>query len=298
MSELAAGYPIRATARLTGLTVDTLRAWERRYQAVVPARGHRGRVYTDHHLARLKRLAALVGEGHAIGTIAALPDAALQKLGEAARPEATRRDGLPTAVLEPLLAAIKAYDLPAIDTALNRYAVVMPPAELIFAVVLPALRAIGARWEAGAIRPAQEHLISGIIRGVLGGLLRAMARPVQSGRIVFATPHGERHELGLLCGAVLAASAGHHVIYLGADLPAADIAHCVRESKSRVLTLAATAGETPMAADLGQLERLPRSVSLWVGGTRATSLRQAIGARARIVADLETLRALLERHGH
>ena len=31
-------YPIRVVARMTGLTIDTLRAWERRYQAVVPAR--------------------------------------------------------------------------------------------------------------------------------------------------------------------------------------------------------------------------------------------------------------------
>ena len=46
-------YPIRAVARLTGVAIDTLRAWERRYGAVTPARDGRGRVYTDEDVARL-----------------------------------------------------------------------------------------------------------------------------------------------------------------------------------------------------------------------------------------------------
>src|SRR5262245_46230395 len=73
-------YPIRTVARLTGLSVDTLRAWERRYQAVVPDRGERGRVYTDRHVTRLRRLAALVATGQSIGSIATMSDAALARL--------------------------------------------------------------------------------------------------------------------------------------------------------------------------------------------------------------------------
>jgi hypothetical protein len=276
-------YPIRTTARMTGLTVDTLRAWERRYRAVVPERGERGRAYTDQQIERLKRLAALVADGHAIGTIAALPDAGLRKLARAdVRPGAARPR---PAGLEPLLAAVKAYDLPSIEAELSRHAVLLPPVDLIFAVILPVL----------AIRPAHEHLLSGIIRGVLGGVLRAMARPSHSSRIVFATPQCERHELGLLCGAVLAAVAGHHVIYLGPDLPAADIAHAVRQSHSRTLILASTADAAGTAADLSKVARLPRSVSILLGGPRAASLRHAIGPRARVVEDLDALRRLLER---
>src|SRR5690242_21913275 len=74
------GYPIRAVARMTGLTVDTLRAWERRYDAVTPGRGARGRLYTDVHVTRLKQLAALVDRGHAIGTIVQLSDTQLKTL--------------------------------------------------------------------------------------------------------------------------------------------------------------------------------------------------------------------------
>src|SRR6187401_688956 len=49
-------YPIRAVSRLTGIGIDTLRAWERRYRAVEPVRDRRGRMYSDEDVARLRLL--------------------------------------------------------------------------------------------------------------------------------------------------------------------------------------------------------------------------------------------------
>ena len=42
-------------------------------------------------------------------------------------------------------------------------------------------------------------------------------------RIVFATPAGERHELGLLMAALTALGASGHPLYLGAELPVEDL---------------------------------------------------------------------------
>ena len=290
----AAQYPIRAVARMTGLSVDTLRAWERRYQAVVPDRGDRGRVYTDRHVERLKLLAALVESGHAIGSIAAKPDTTLRRLR-------TEGGSVQAAVaqagvdLEPLFRAMKQYDLDTIDAQLTRHAILLPPADLIFSVVLPVLREAGDRWEAGAISPAHEHLASGLIRGVLGGLLRSLPRTAGAARIVFATPPGERHELGLLCSAVLAASAGYSAAYLGPDLPAADIAQAARQAEAKVLVLAGTAGDADYS-EMRALKRLPDRIAVWVGGARSADLRSAIGTRARLVSSLEDLKGLLDRH--
>jgi DNA-binding transcriptional MerR regulator len=291
---MAARYPIRAVARLTGLSVDTLRAWERRYQAVVPDRDDRGRAYTDRHIERLKLLAGLVAGGHTIGSIARQSDAELRRL-RSGGDELTRAAASPAVDLDPLFAAMKHYDLDAIDAQLNRHALLLPPADLIFDVVLPVLRETGARWEAGAISPAQEHLASGIIRGVLGGLLRSLPRPAGAARIVFATPAGERHELGLLCGAVLAASAGYSAAYLGPDLPVADIAQAARQAEAKALVLAGTAAEADYR-ELQTLQRLPARMAVWVGGARSADLRSAIGPRARLVKSLEDMRSLLDRH--
>jgi MerR family transcriptional regulator, light-induced transcriptional regulator len=287
-------YPIRAVARMTGLSVDTLRAWERRYEAVVPGRGQRGRVYTDRHVDRLKLLSGLVAAGHAIGSIAALPDAALRKLrsGDSLTPAGPPRDQVDGT---PLVRAVQAYDLRAIELRLHRLAVLMPTPDLIFEVILPLLRDVGARWEAGQVTPAQEHLVSGVVRNVLGALLRVMPRPARGAPLVFATPAGERHELGLLCGALLAASAGHTVAYLGPDLPAGEIARAARRTEAQTLVLAGTASGVDYA-ELRTLRRLPASMAIWAGGARAAELRQTIGPRARRLASLEELRGLLDRH--
>jgi methanogenic corrinoid protein MtbC1 len=158
------------------------------------------------------------------------------------------------------------------------------------------LREIGVRWRAGTINPAQEHLVSGVIRGVLGALLRSMPRLPKVTRVVFATPEGDRHELGLLCGAVLAASHGYSVIYLGPDLPASDIAAAVRDADARILVLAGTVDGSTPESDRRALRRLAGRVTIWVGGGRADDLLAAIGSSARHVASLEELDRLWSRH--
>ena len=70
-----AQYPIRAVAKLTGIAIDTLRAWERRHRAVTPVRDDRGRMYTDADIARLRLLRGAVEHGHSIGRLAGLTDA-------------------------------------------------------------------------------------------------------------------------------------------------------------------------------------------------------------------------------
>lgn len=292
MTEGASRYPIRAVAKLTGLSLDTLRAWERRYQAVVPVRDDRGRMYSDADITRLQRLAALVREGHSIGTIASLTDAALSRLQVGAEAPATPST---TVNLEPIREAIGRYDVPAIEAVLNRHAIVLPPATLIFSVLLPILRDLGERWESGAIRPAQEHLVSAAIRSVLGGLLRSLPNAPQAKTLVLATAAGERHELGLLCAAVLAAARGLNVIYLGPDLPAPDISHATSLAAADTLLIAATQAEVD-DKQLRVLSRVPPHVEIWVGGAMADGLCAAIGSRARKINSLEEFQRLCALH--
>jgi DNA-binding transcriptional MerR regulator len=290
---MALYYPIRAASRLTGISVDTLRAWERRYQAVVPVRNERGRVYSERHVERLRLLSALIENGHAIGSIAGLSDVALRKLRRSAGGTDTVATAPARIDLEPLRVALSRYDQAVLESILNRHALVLPPPELIFGVVLPMLRDAGAQWEAGAICPAQEHLVSGLIRGVLGGILRSLPRRAGGMRIVFAAPPGEVHELGLLSAAVLAAWTGCDTVYLGANLPAAHVAHAIKVSKASGLILASTMSDAN-PADVKAFMRLPAHVSIWTGGAQAGALRDRIGARARIVNSLEELRGLLD----
>ncbi len=68
-------YRIGAVSRLSGIPVPTIRMWERRYQVVTPDRTEAGgRLYSRTELDRLMLLKAAVDAGHAIGTVARLPD--------------------------------------------------------------------------------------------------------------------------------------------------------------------------------------------------------------------------------
>ena len=289
-------YPIRAVARITGLSIDTLRAWERRYEAVAPTRGDRGRLYKDADVDRLKQLAALVERGHAIGTIAGLSKGELTRLLDGSDALATGREQITAADLTALLRALDRYDLPAVESDLARHAAVLPTRELVFAVILPLLRELGDRWEAGTLSPAQEHLVSAIVRSTLGGLLRSIGTRDGSPRVIFATPAGERHELCLLCAAVLAAAAGYGVLYLGPDLPAADIAHAVKTSAAQSVVLGATSAGAVARAEAKRLASLLSDMDLWIGGPQAVALAEAIGY-GQTVTTLEELVPLLSRHG-
>jgi MerR family transcriptional regulator, light-induced transcriptional regulator len=294
-----AQYPIRAVSRMTGISVDTLRAWERRHDAIAPTRNDRGRLYSDADVSRLQKLGELVKRGHAIGSIAGLGDRELGGLLEAAD---THRSAPPAPIGEvdvaTLTSALDRYDLDTIEATLNRHAAVLPPRDLVFAVILPLLQEIGRRWEGGRLRPAQEHLVSSTIRSVLGGLLRATVRPQAVPKVVFATPAGERHELGLLSAALLAASAGYGVVYLGADLPAADIAHAAATAGSRIVLVSLTAPRAVPHAEIRKLAEKLEGVELWLGGPAAAAVVSAAGARARLVPALPDVVPMLARHAH
>ena len=62
-----------AVARLTGIPVQTLRVWERRYKIVGPRQSATGqRLYAPAEVARLSVIKQLVDSGHAVGSIASL----------------------------------------------------------------------------------------------------------------------------------------------------------------------------------------------------------------------------------
>ena len=67
------GYRIGTAAKLTGISPDTLRIWERRYAVVTPQRSSGGgRLYTTEDIARLKLIRRLVDKGDTISIVAGL----------------------------------------------------------------------------------------------------------------------------------------------------------------------------------------------------------------------------------
>jgi DNA-binding transcriptional MerR regulator len=296
-------YPINVAARLTGVGIDTLRAWERRHHAVTPKRDARGRMYTGADLDRIRLLRDAVANGHPIGRIARLDDAALRELipTPASPPSGntTETEDWPGAVRQ-IVDALARFDLVAVEARLRAAAALSRPPVLLGELIVPALRAAGEAWCAGRLGVAHEHLLSSLVRDVLGSLMRLYARAEGADRLIFATPAGERHEFGALGAALMAASGGLGAVYLGPDLPAADLVEIARTIDAEVVALGVTGadGSRPsLAREVDTIARsLSRDVELWLGGAAATELA-GVHPRALAIRDFHMLERELERIG-
>lgn len=86
-SDNQGAYRIGAVARLTGISPDTLRIWERRYDIVEPQRTEKGgRLYSQQDVTRLTMIKTLVDQGYAISTVANLPADELSRRLNSAQP--------------------------------------------------------------------------------------------------------------------------------------------------------------------------------------------------------------------
>ena len=224
-------YPVKAAAELSGLTPETLRAWERRHAAVVPHRDAQGRrLYDAAMVDRLARLHRLTGRGHPIRDLAGLDDAALDALLEERRQAGY---GALDALPEQLLDAVADYRVDAFDRELSVAIATLPLPVLLARVVMPLLREVGVRWADGRLAIAQERLGSSMLRARLLSILNQHAR-AQRPPVVFATLSGEPHELGLLGAALHLHELGLPVLYLGTELPAPELARVAKRLQERV----------------------------------------------------------------
>jgi DNA-binding transcriptional MerR regulator/methylmalonyl-CoA mutase cobalamin-binding subunit len=292
---------IAAAAQQTGLPVDLLRAWERRYQAVVPRRSPSGRrFYTTEDVQRLLLLKQVLGLGHRIGDVARLSGEDLKRLQEstdpgsrspaaadpgpsALRPGERHTPGetpVPPDRLDLALAAIAALDAPGLGRCLEEAALRLSLPALLDRLVVPLLIQVGERWQSGGLRIGQEHLASSVLRGFLGSLLLRRSQPSGAPCLVTGCPRGQQHELGALMAALSAQEDGFEAIHLGPDLPAEELAALTASLGARALGLAVSHRmDLPgLLAELMRLRaQLPAAVPVILGGREASAAYEGLG---------------------
>lgn len=291
-------YRIGMVSRLTGLSADVIRVWERRYGVIRPARSEGGsRLYSEADISRLRQLRQAIEKGNNIGQAAKLPAEELEGLLGSPRHSAPAEDPYSTAG-ERFLEAIERMDVASADMELSRAATLFPAKTLVTQVIAPVLDQVGERWAHKELGVAQEHVASGLVRSLLNSLIRLYTPTRQSDTIVLSTIQGERHEFGLLLTALLAASRGWRVVYLGTDLPALEIAHALRLTNSRYLALSMVTTPTPEFEE--ELQAVARSIQpttrVWIGGAEAPGYRKTIdNAGWVLIRDLDDLDDRLSR---
>jgi DNA-binding transcriptional MerR regulator len=256
-------------AQATGLTVETLRAWERRYGIIEPKRDDSGhRMYTAWDVSRLRRLRETTDRGHPISKIAHLSDEDLAcLLSDRAADHAV--SAAARAFVERIMAAVEGYRTEECDTAISMAFALLPVDDVVRDVLSPVLRETGERWHRGEFTVAQERLLSSSVRRLVGGLLNTFSGLAHGETVVFATVSGEQHELGILMYAALAASRKLRALYLGADLPPREIADLARRSGAAAVAISLIMPEE-INLSLQQLailrDALPPETEIWIGG--------------------------------
>jgi len=189
-------HPIRVVAQRTGLTPAVLRAWEKRYEVVVPSRNEGGqRLYSDDDVLRLSLLHRAVEEGRNISQVASLSTEGLQELVREDEKE-RRGAGDPeplggrsvARILGGAQRAVNGMDPTELERVLTRGVLAFSVSIVLDDIVVPLLSRIGTDWEAGRIGPAHEHVATVVIRRFLEWLLGAVDVGDGAPVLVAATP--------------------------------------------------------------------------------------------------------------
>lgn len=279
-------HPIRLVANRTGLTVDLIRAWEKRYDMVDPARSEtKRRLYSDYDIERLRLIRIAKQAGRRLAEIASLP---LEQLREVVSEESRFRAGAPEPLaareltwstaassddhvdlVDQLLYAVAMMDQLRFDQLLHRALSDLSLPDLLERVLAPLLRDIGEATRSGQLRIVHEHMATAHLRTFLGALRFREVFHGGEPKIVITTPTGQLHELGALMIAALVSIDGWQPIYLGPNTPADEIVAAVKQSGARAVSLSLSypADDPRIPLELTRLAtQLPEGIPLFVGG--------------------------------
>jgi MerR family transcriptional regulator, light-induced transcriptional regulator len=252
-------------SRRTGVSVDVLRVWERRYGLLAPERSGGGqRLYSAADEQRIRAMLEQLGAG-----LSAAEAARIVTADAVGQPRVT-----PAELGAPVASALDALDENAANAALDRVFAGLGTDSAIRDVLMPYLRDLGDRWACAQASVAEEHFASRLIQGRL--LSAARGWDGGSGpRALLACPPGEEHDIPLIAFGIALRQRGWRITYLGANTPIGPVGQMAEALGIDAVVLAATT--PPRFADvLEDLRGLAGRVPLALAGE---------GASPRVVAD-------------
>src|SRR6476660_7674268 len=269
-------YTIKRAAELTGISVATLRAWERRYGVVSPQRSDGGyRLYGPEDVRALAIMNSLVNEGWSAREAAAETTRRLSSrdpagreapFGRADRADRAGRVGR-VAPLRPggryqsedaeaFIRAAERLDSASATAVLDARFALGTFEHVVDDWLMPTLALVGEAWAHGRLTVAGEHLVSYAVQRRLAAAYETASSRVDGPTLLIGLPPGSRHELGLLAFAVAARRAGFATVYVGADLPVEDWLRAIEARRAAGSVMA-----VPRDIDLAAARKIVDTVS-------------------------------------
>ena len=299
---------IKLVARQTGLSVHTIRVWEKRYGAVRPARAsNKRRLYTEEDVERLRLLRQATIAGHSIGQIAQSSLAELQRLlrddlgtrnAEPGAAAPRQQSGVTGDLLKAAMRATERLDAMDLRDLLDRAAVELGSPAMLHKFVVPLAEEVGERWRTGDLSVAHEHFATNTISAFLLNFARPYPLGSSPNHLVVATPTGQLHELGAIIAAAAARSHGWKATYLGSSLPMEELVGVAHKLQPTAIGLSIVfpPDDELLIGDLQKLPKLlPPNCAVIVGGRSAETYSKVLKQiKAIKVSSLDELYPILD----
>jgi len=293
-------FTISQLQRFSGISMHSIRAWEKRYDALKPDRSEGNtRYYDGNQLRRLLNIASLMNSGIKISELCVLPDSRLFELMNRKLDEATSqtRDEL---FISQIVSSALSFDESLFDKVFSRAIQIYQLEGTYVNVIYPALQRLGLLWSADRIAPAQEHFISNLIRQKLNSSIDMLPLNYQSKtHWLLFLPENEFHESGLLMSYYLLRNAGHRCTYLGNNVPFDSLKNAVHQLNPTCLLffLVSKDDEVHDKEVVGLMDKTFRHQKIFVAadGMRLKNIHENRVTPLASVSDLKTAIKLMSK---
>ena len=236
---------IQVVNKRTGISSDVIRAWERRYGAVISQRTKTNRrLYSDSDIEKLSLLKRAVGAGRRIGDIANLSYDDLFELvmGDESNNSTTYvrpNTGTIMELFDEAVTEITEMEALKLDITLSNAVAVLSTTDFLVEFLKPLHNHINDECKRGSFRYVQEKLAKISIRTCLHNLYSKFRSPKRQGpKLIVASLTGEYENLDTLMHIVIAQNIGWDVTYVGNDVPHDEIIFLAKAISAQVLVLA------------------------------------------------------------
>lgn len=226
------GLSIGALSRATGISIHSLRMWERRYGAPASSRrasGHRR--YSVEEVDRLRAVARALAAGFRAGEVVTASIKDIDEMlvqGKAAGGrkktiEPVETNKTITNRINEWVEATRHYDGRKLVDDFQADWTKLGVSRFVFDRAVPLLMKLGDNWQDGSMAIAHEHFATEQLMDFLSGKWRPV-NDLTSGRpFVLGTLLQDLHAVGLELAAALTAFSEFHVVFLGSQVPTEEL---------------------------------------------------------------------------
>lgn len=286
-------FTIKDLENLSGIKAHTIRVWEQRYSFLKPRRTTTNiRYYSNDELKALLNIALLNKYGYKISRIDQMQPAEIrQTILSLSDPAAVQER-----MVNELVQEMVNMQMDRFEQVIAGYIAAKGIEETIMDIIFPFLEKTGILWQTGHINPAQEHIVSNIIRHKLIVAIEAAA-PARKKDItaLLFLPEGEHHEMGLLFIYYLLKSGGVQTIYLGANIPMKDAGYVTQIKNPDLVFIHLTATCPNFSFDkfLTGLAQKISKPDIYISGQLAQTCHNPVPAKVHLMRSLSEVVSLI-----